>query len=209
MTTTITLQDATASDLTQALAHPVPPPNPNPQPPSTVTAPFQISAAQPFCTIVQGPDGPLMEMSWDSTTKTPWLYITSYYDADTRQGQYPGCFLQFRAKNTAGTMMSAVNLNAGFCGNVAGKENGDLDVGFLVDGVSSVISLTGHWTPPGTTSPAPAGIMVGPPDTMYVGTSVDRFLGVGMKIGPVRPGMPANAIGSVEVQGVGYIAVFR
>jgi hypothetical protein len=208
MTQTITLQDATITDLKTALAaHDSPAPTPVPTPGTAMTQPFTVTAQNPDIVLVTGPDGPLILFHYDTNTKTPWLAMRSYQLADTEHGVYSGCFIQFQCENNAGTPSSAVTLNAGYVGGVPGKENGDLDIGFPVDGVQHIVSLTGHYTPVGSAQAEPAGVLCWPPDVLQVGSSVNRYAGGGYTVLPVRPGMPPQAIGCIRM-GAGYVPVF-
>lgn len=208
MSQTITITDATASDLTQALAHPTtPPPNPTPQPPSTMTAPFVVDSTHPLATIVTGPDGPLLMLGYDTNTKVPWLYLRTYLRGDSAHGIYSGSFIVFQCVKSDGTFGSAVTLNGGYVGDVPGKENGDLDIIFPVDGVQANVSVTGKYTPVGALVAQPPGVLCWPPDLLRVGSQINRFAAEGMTILPVRAGMPAGAIGCVDVGG-GFVPVY-
>lgn len=189
MTTTITLQDATASDLTQALAHPVttPPPTTNP-PPSGSPPPGNL------VTLINGSDGPNGFISYDVNTKATWLTLRSYLKGSVG-GTFAGNFIDFQCMNNAGTWGSGVGLNGGYIAAVPGSENGDLDIVFPVDGVQANVSFTGRY------QGNPAGIMPWPSQLLQIGALANKFSELWLQEFPPRPGMPPGTVACVKING--------
>lgn len=101
--------------------------------------------------------------------------VFDYGATNPQSNLYGGAFMVFHAMNEAGQMLPAVTLNPGFIGGVPGRENGDFDVVFPVDGVSKTIALSGHWTDPRTGTVYPAGIQISDTNLFELGSSSTKW----------------------------------
>jgi hypothetical protein len=114
--------------------------------------------------------------------------------------QFPGAFLTFQMQNRAGTWLDAVLLNGGLVDPTAGHEQGDLDIGFQVDGKYVVIAFTGSYMG------QEPGIQASPPDLLWLGSSINRFAGLNLTEVACPPSAPAKTCVRV---GDGYVPVYR
>ena len=162
-------------------------------------APTPATPAPPRVVTVQAPafsfDGP-----WQSVWQqgVAWTGCFTSVNPGVDGG---GCFIQFMEYNKAGALRSGITLNGGLIDATAGNEQGDLDIGIYVNGTVAVIGFQGNY------QGNPAGIMPWPPDVFAIGSAANRFASLYLTLYPVRPGMPAGAIGAVKVSG-GYVPVF-
>jgi hypothetical protein len=155
---------------------------PNPAPP----APAPGSAAF----------GPAWVVGQDQNG-TGWVGCTDYEAA--RDGD--GCFIQFLSPSKSGSTLSGITLNGGLVDATAGKEQGDLDIGIVIDGKpGSVISFSGPYQ-----GNLP-GILMWPPDYFNLGSPSNRWKAVYLTTVACPPSAPVREC--ISVNG-GFVPIYR
>lgn len=130
---------------------------------------FKVDDKNTTVNLVEGPDGPLLIFVYDPKTKTPWLYLRSYAEV-----QYPGVMLAAQVKNSAGNWCDSVIVNLGLIDKTAGKEQGNVDFVFPVDGVWCNLSMVGVYTDPDGVK-QPPGFLCWPQNLFSIGGPNNKF----------------------------------
>lgn len=105
-----------------------------------------------------------------------------------------GSVLAFMDHNLANTV-EWTNINCGTMVGTPGVEQGDCDVLFNVDGKQVNISFAGRW------AGNPPGLMVWPPDLLYIGSLSNRWAGLFMTTVACPAGIPGAPKGCIRVNG--------
>lgn len=146
---------------------------------------------------------PVCPFVWDAVpaknpngSTTAWSALCS---SDPRDGG--GGFLQFLTPNKAGAFVAGVNLNGGLVSATTGNEQGDIDIGFYLDGKPATISVTGRYQ-----ANLP-GLLMWPPDQLYLGSPTNRWAGLYETEYHCPAGVPGNPSFCIKANG-GYLPVY-
>jgi hypothetical protein len=106
-----------------------------------------------------------------------------------------GCFIQFLSASKSGARVSGITLNGGIWDATAGREQGDLDIGIVVDGQPGhIIAFTN------------LGIGVSHPNWASIGSSGQEFKELWLTIVPCPSSAPTREC--VRVNG-GYVPIYH
>ena len=128
-----------------------------------------------------------------SDTGVGWTGCVDYEPG--RDGS--GCFIQFLSNSRSGKQVSGITLNGGIWDATPGREQGDLDIGIIVNGQGGyIISFTN------------LGIGVSQTDWAAIGNTYGRFREIWLTPVPCPSSVPGQPSECVRVNG-GYTGVYR
>jgi len=97
-------------------------------------------------------------------------------------------------RNLAGTWIDTC-INAGTMVGTPSAEQGDMDFDILVDGKPANVSVAGRW------GSNPPGLMVWPPDLLFIGSVTNRWAGFFMTTVACPSTVPGSPKGCVRMNG--------
>ena len=113
-----------------------------------------------------------------------------------------GMFMSFEDLDANGKRTSSTWINPGTLAGAGDTQQGDIDLGILVDGKDVVVGIAGRW------QGSVPGISVWPPDLMWIGNTSSRFAGISLtQVGCPKgvPGKPAYCYQTPD----GFIPVYK
>ncbi len=113
-----------------------------------------------------------------------------------------GMFMSFEDLDANGVRVSSAWFNPGTLAGAGNTREGDIDLGIVHLGQDVVISISGSW------QGAAPGLMVWPPDLMWIGSATNRYAGIGMtQVACPKscPGKPAYCYRTPD----GFIPVYK